>query len=221
MPGHHFLSYSRFDAEDFALRLHDALEAGASSFSVWLDKTDLKPGQDWDEQIADAIRVCDSLLFVMTRDSINPQSTCKLEWTRALKFKKPVIPLLLHPDVELPFRLATRQYLDFTRDFDSALTKLREHLRWLASPEGKMQELRYRLEDAQRELSRTTDATQRARIETDIALLQSQIAEQQRALENLRSVAQQIEANIAAGLERERQPQPPSPRRQITNSTTH
>jgi hypothetical protein len=66
--------------------------------------------------------------------------------------------------------------------------------------------VRYRLEDAQRELSRTTDATQRARIETDIALLQSQIAEQQRALENPRSVAQQIEANIAAGLERERQP---------------
>jgi hypothetical protein len=27
MPGHHFLSYSRFDAEAFALRLHDALEA--------------------------------------------------------------------------------------------------------------------------------------------------------------------------------------------------
>ncbi|MGH7598987.1 MAG: toll/interleukin-1 receptor domain-containing protein [bacterium] len=85
MPGHHFLSYSRFDAEDFALRLHNALEAGAPSFPIWLDKIDLKPGQDWDEQIAEAIRVCDSLLFVMTHDSVNPQSTCKLEWTRALK----------------------------------------------------------------------------------------------------------------------------------------
>ena len=207
MPGPHFLSYSRFDGEAFALRLHDALETGSPPFSVWLDKIDLKPGQDWDEQIVDAIRVCDSLLFVMTRDSINPQSTCKLEWTRAIKYKKPIIPLLLHPDAELPFRLATRQYLDFAGEFDSALTKLREHLHWLVSPEGKLQELRYRLEDAQRELSRATDAAQHARIEADIALLQSQIAEQQHAQANPRSVAQQVEANIAAGLERERQPQ--------------
>jgi tetratricopeptide (TPR) repeat protein len=207
MPGHHFLSFSRFDAEDFALRLHDALEAGAPPFSVWLDKIDLKPGQDWDEQIADAIRVCDSLLFVMTRDSVNPQSTCKLEWTRALKYKKPVIPLLLHPDAELPFRLATRQYLDFTGDFDSTLAKLRDHLNWLASPEGKLQELRYRLEDAQRELSRANAPAQRSRIETDIALLEQQIAEQRHALENPQSTLKRREENIAAGLERERQPQ--------------
>jgi len=207
MPGHHFLSYSRFDGEAFARRLHDALEARFPPFFIWLDKIDLKPGQDWDEQIADAIRACDSLLFVMTHDSVNAQSTCKLEWTRALKYKKPIIPLLLHPDAELPFRLATRQYLDFTGEFDSALAKLREHLQWLASPEGKLQELRYRFEDARRELSRATDVTQRARIEADIALLQSQIAEQQHVLANPRSVAQQVETNIAAGLERERQPQ--------------
>lgn len=206
MPGHHFLSYSRFDAEDFALRLHDTLEAGAPPFAVWLDKIDLKPGQDWDEQIAEAIRVCDSLLFVMTRDSVNPQSTCKLEWTRALKYKKPVIPLLLHPNAELPFRLATRQYLDFIGDFDSALAKLRQHLNWLASPEGKLQELRYRREDAQRELSRAADDIQRSRIENDLALLQQQITEQQQALDNPQAAEKRAEENIAAGLERERQP---------------
>ncbi len=216
MPGHHFLSYSQFDAEDFALRLHDTLEAGAPPFAVWLDKIDLKPGRDWDEQIVEAIRVCDSLLFVMTRDSVNPQSTCKFEWTRALKYKKPVIPLLLHPDAEPPFRLATRQYLDFIGDFDLALAKLCEHLRWLASPEGKLQELRYRLEDAQRELSRANDSAQRSRIETDIALLEQQIAEQQYALENPQSTSKRTEENIAAGLERERQPQ-----RVVTISTNN
>ncbi|MCI0694525.1 TIR domain-containing protein [candidate division KSB1 bacterium] len=216
MPGHHFLSYSRFDAEDFALRLHDALEAGAPSFSVWLDKIDLKPGQDWDEQIAEAIRVCGSLLFVMTRDSVNPQSTCKLEWTRALKYKKPILPLLLHPDAEPPFRLATRQYLDFTRDFDSALAKLRQHLNWLASPQGKLRELRYRLEDAQRDLSRSIDAQQRMRIEADIILLEQQIADQRHALDNLQAAEKHVEENIAAGLERERQPQ-----RVLTTSTNN
>jgi len=33
MLGHHFLSYSRFDGETFALHLHDALEAGFPLFS--------------------------------------------------------------------------------------------------------------------------------------------------------------------------------------------
>ncbi|MGH7598988.1 MAG: hypothetical protein ACREOI_21750, partial [bacterium] len=81
--------------------------------------------------------------------------------------------------MEIPFRLDPRQYLDFTGEFDSTLEKLREHLNWLASPEGKLQELRYRLEDAQRELSRANDFAQRSRIETDIALMEQQIAEQQ------------------------------------------
>lgn len=60
MPGPHFLSYSRFDGEVLARRLHDALEAGAPPFSIWLDKIDLKPGQDWDEQIVEAVRVGDT-----------------------------------------------------------------------------------------------------------------------------------------------------------------
>src|SRR5262245_32649265 len=88
----------------------DALQAGLPPIPVWLDKRDLIPGEDWDSQVAQAIRTCDSLLFVMTRDSVGPQSGCKLEWTRALKYKKPVVPLLLHRDAEQPFGLGNRQH---------------------------------------------------------------------------------------------------------------
>ena len=155
MAGHHFISYSRLpEAEAFAFRLYDALQAGPPSHAVWLDQRDLSPATDWDEQIVEALRTCNSLLFVMTRDSVEPQSGCKLEWTRALKYKKPVVPLLLHRDAEQPFGLGNRQHIDFSGDFPPALARLRAYLHTLASPAGVLQGMKDRLADAQRDLRR-------------------------------------------------------------------
>src|SRR4051812_45784347 len=99
MIGPHFISYSSADSVAFAQDLADALRGGSPSIPVWLDRNDLKPGQDWDDQIVEAIRRCGSLLFVMTPDSVTSQSVCKKEWSRALGYKKPVIPLLGHSTV--------------------------------------------------------------------------------------------------------------------------
>src|ERR1700737_2263565 len=128
--GHHFVSYSPHDALDFVLQLANALETESSPLQVWLDRRNLKPGS-WDIQITEAIRTCDSLLFVMTYDSVHHNSLCKEEWTLALRYKKPIIPLKLHPDAELPFRLGNRQYIDFTGEFQEGLVKLRFYLEWL------------------------------------------------------------------------------------------
>ena len=96
MAGHHFISYSGIDAQDFALRLHDALEGGTPHVPAWLDRRDIAPGQDGDAEIEQAIRDCTSLLFVMSEDSVADGSACKLEWTRALSYKKPIVPLRYH-----------------------------------------------------------------------------------------------------------------------------
>ena len=210
MAGHHFISYSRLpEAETFAFRLYNALQAGPPPHAVWLDQRDLSPGTDWDEQIVEALRTCNSLLFVMTRDSVEPQSGCKLEWTRVLKYKKPVVPLLLHRDAEQPFGLGNRQHIDFSGDFPPALARLRDYLHTLASPAGVLRGMKDRLADAQRDLRRAHDPEERGRIENDIALLQQDIADQQRVVDDPQGAGRRVEESIARGLERERQPEKP------------
>jgi TIR domain len=133
---HHFISYSRYNAEEFAVGLYDQLLGGPPSIPVWLDSRKLRPGQNWAKEINEAIRSCESLIFVMTSDSVESQSVCEEEWTSTLRYKKPVIPIQLDPEAETPFRLKNRQYLSFTGDYEVGLAQLRNHLRWLTSPEG-------------------------------------------------------------------------------------
>lgn len=208
MPNHYFISYSSADAADFALTLADALAAGPPPFPVWLDRRQLRPGADWDTQIAEAIRDCDALLFVMTLDSVEDASVCKQEWTRALRYKKPIVPLRLHPDAELPFRLGSRQFVDFAGAFEPALARLRQHLGWLTSPAGALQSLKDRLADARRDLRRAPEES-RARVEAEIAQLEDQIAAQQRIVDDPAGAASRVAASIDAGIERERKPERP------------
>src|SRR6266508_512967 len=161
MPSHHFISYSSADAQDFALRLCDTLAAGPPSFPVWLDKRKLQAGEDWDAQIVEAIKTCVSMLFVMTSDSVEDESVCKNEWVSALSYKKLIVAIKLHHDAELPFRLASRRFIDFTGEFEPALARLRERLQWLDSPAGTLRTLKDRRADAQRDLRRTAEAARR------------------------------------------------------------
>jgi TIR domain len=132
--GHYFVSYSRVDGGHFARRLADQLTAGPPSYPAWLDVRDIRPGQQWDDQIAEAIQTSRGLLFVMTPDSVGSTSGCKPEWGWALKHKIPVIPLQVDPEPDPPFQLQWRQYIDFTGGFDAALAQLRLYLGDADSP---------------------------------------------------------------------------------------
>ncbi|MEW1758820.1 toll/interleukin-1 receptor domain-containing protein [Streptomyces cyaneofuscatus] len=175
--GQFFLSYSALDGAEFASSLVDALEAGKPQYRVWIDQRDLRPGRDWDEQIEECLRSCQGVLFVMTKDSIKDRSGCKLEWSRALKYGKPVIPLLLHADAEQPFRLGSRQHIPFV-DFASGIAQLRQHLAWTTSREGILSQLSIRLSEVSRELRRSTEQ-ERPVIEAEIRELRQQINRQQ------------------------------------------
>jgi tetratricopeptide (TPR) repeat protein len=210
----YFISYSRADGEALALELADQLAAGPPSIDVWLDRRRLQPGVDWDEQLVEALRSCEGVLFVMTSDSVSPKSECKREWTRALKYKKPVIPLLFEADAELPYRLEPREYIDFACDYKAGLARLREHIRWRATPEGVLHTLEERLEDAKRDLARA-DATEATRIEDEIAHLGQQISEQRRIIADPRGAEHRTDRSIRTQLERQREEQPVQPHPQI------
>ena len=116
MPNHHFISYSRIEAKDFALRLSDDLTIGEPQVQIWLDVRDIPAGVNWDDAIDEAIKTCETLIFIMTPDSVRAESQCKNEWAWALRYKKPVVPLLCDPSAEAPFRLYSRQRIDCTGD---------------------------------------------------------------------------------------------------------
>jgi len=203
-----FISYSSVDGKDFALKLADELAAGPPEIPVWLDQRDLRPGEDWDEQIVEAIKNCVGMIFVMSADSVRPNSVCKDEWVRGLRYKKPIIPLLLDLDEELPFRLGSREYIDFSGSFGAALARLRKHVAWMGTPVGQLQALKHRRADAERELPRARPE-QQVRIREDINELEQQIAQQQKVIDNPKAAEQRVQQSIEAGLEGARRPASP------------
>jgi tetratricopeptide (TPR) repeat protein len=208
VDGPYFISYSRVDAEDFAQQLADRLVGGRPSYPVWLDVQDLQPDEDWDTQIKDAIRACRGVLFVVTGDSVQDHSAAKPEWSRALRYKKPVIPLRFDAGAEFPLRLESRQYIDFSGGFDVGLARLRTYLGSVGSPQWVLQDLRNQLAEAERELPRA-DPAQRPRVRQDIDDLRRRVGEQERLVADPVAAARRTEERIATGLERQRQPERP------------
>jgi tetratricopeptide (TPR) repeat protein len=208
MSDHVFISYSTADALDFARKLANKLEGGTPSTPVWFDKDDLKAGREWDIQIDEALKSCKLLLFVMTKDSTHDKSVCRQEWSRALSFKKIIVPLWVDNDIDVPFRLANRQRVDFRGDFDRGLAQLRDFLMWLDSPEGILQGYKDRLLDAERDLQRASEVD-KLRIQADIKDLKEEIKRQEKIVANPKAAEEQTKKNIETGLERERKPELP------------
>ena len=115
-----FFSYSRVDADLFALKLAaDLQKAGAN---LWVDQLNIELGKLWDEEVEKALDSADCVLFIATEKSTTSNNVLD-EVYYAMEEKKQVIPVIA-TKCTLPFRLKRLQYIDFTVNYEASLERL-------------------------------------------------------------------------------------------------
>ena len=128
-----FLSYAHEDSE-FARRLEADLER--SGLSVWSDKSDIQPGENWVRVISEAIENASNFLIVVPRtrqdESYGWGSTeIALAVSSVAKHnEKRLIPIVRDPRSELPSFLRRYQFADLSTEsaYEKAIPRLIDQL---------------------------------------------------------------------------------------------
>lgn len=103
-----FISYSRRDAEA-ADRLHDALSQ--EGLNPYLDKHDIAAGEDWKARLGGLIESADTMVFLISPDSI-ASSVCDWEINHAELKGKRILPVVIRePGDGVPERLQRLNYV--------------------------------------------------------------------------------------------------------------
>ncbi len=123
-----FISYARED-QDFARRLHAALEA--AGHSLWVDWESIHPSSDWFTEIAEGIDQSDAVIYIVTGTSVR-SSECRAELDHAQRARIRIIPVLrerVEPE-QLPAGVGAFQWVEFLDDaaFDDSVRTLRRAL---------------------------------------------------------------------------------------------
>ena len=118
-----FISYSREDSE-LAQRLADDLRA--ADYSVWVDVSGLRGGQEWVREIDKAVRGCDTFILIISPDSMASKWVAN-ETILAQNLEKRIVPVMWR-ETELPVHLVGIHYIDFQGPYDDAMQKLYQAL---------------------------------------------------------------------------------------------
>jgi len=112
-----FISYA---AEDFkyAEKLHEFLQG--NSFSPWMDKKSLLPGQNWDFQIQQELRKADFIILLLSSTSIGKRGYVQKEFKQAVIYCEEklesdiyIIPVKLDACV-VPASLSKFQWVEYS-----------------------------------------------------------------------------------------------------------
>jgi hypothetical protein len=117
-----FVSYSHKDGAKVA-----ELASLLSPFhDLWIDKQSIAPGRDWKEEIEKGIKRCNVFVFVASKSSCLSEE-CQWEVTKAIQYRKPIIPLILET-CELEPALAKLQWIFIQEDMDEGVRLLLNEL---------------------------------------------------------------------------------------------
>lgn len=119
-----FISHS-FKDNEFVEKLRSRLIE--SEVDVWVDKTNLKLGDNIVLKIDNALNEADYIIFVLSKNSVNSKwvqlelsTTLNNEISREQTF---IIPIIID-DCDIPFELKNRFYADFRTSFDEPFNLL-------------------------------------------------------------------------------------------------
>jgi TIR domain len=105
-----FISYA---VEDKEQAWHLAEVFGSMNISYFLSEKNVKPGDNWVEEVKRALRGCKVLYSLVTPSSLGSEWV-QIEWNVASFLEKKIVPVLLRVSVsDLPERLRSYQSIDF------------------------------------------------------------------------------------------------------------
>ena len=109
---HIFLSYRSTEA-DFALQL--AADLKNAGVNLWMDRLDIKPGDDWRLTLEAAVYSSAAVIAVLSPEYVASRY-CRRELSRADRLGRRIYPVLLHPllEKEWPLEIERQQYVDFS-----------------------------------------------------------------------------------------------------------
>lgn len=89
-----FISYGRKDAQDLAFKLEKDLNK--QGYNVWLDKTQMEPGQSWEYQIEDAILNAEIFIALLSPHAVRrPNGVCLDEISLARYNERKILPVMV------------------------------------------------------------------------------------------------------------------------------
>ncbi len=126
---HIFVSYARKDinTEDGIVRR--LVARLRRNFNIWLDKTGITAGTNWQNALEDAVKSGSALVFILSPNSVD-SDWCKAEIDAARNAKIPIVPYV-YQKTEFPFGMDQINAL-FHEDDPQAAEKLEAALRELA-----------------------------------------------------------------------------------------
>lgn len=123
-----FLSYKRKN-HLAAVLIQDVLQN--AGHDVWRDTDDIERGADWLDALEKAVKDCDILVSIVSREWQLDDTWVKTEFVYARELKKQIIPVIID-DIEVPFYMKTINVIFAKDDLNAGVKHLLDSIKKLS-----------------------------------------------------------------------------------------